>query len=257
MSVSTNTGWHGAHYLIDRHDVIAAGNEAEGELIVRRTGMTEREIEAAAKSAPVVILRQPQTWLVDRGGWQATRERLVCAVREFHRKNPLLPGIAKQDLRGRELPDAPPFLLDALLAASQEIAVEGENVRLASHRLVLKQDEEQAQAAIERAFEQAGLAVPALAEVLAKSGVEASRARSLLQILLREKRLLRVSEDLVFHRSAIDGLRRLLAAHKGARFAVPVFKEWTGSSRKYAIPLLEYLDREHVTRREGDERVVL
>jgi hypothetical protein len=113
---------------------------------------------------------------------------------------------------------------------------------------VLKQDEEQARAAIERAFEQAGLAVPALPDVLAKSGVEAARARSLLQILLREKRLIRVSDDLVFHHTAMAKLRAMLAAHKGARFNVGMFKDWTGISRKYAIPLLEYLDRERVTR---------
>jgi selenocysteine-specific elongation factor len=135
--------------------------------------------------------------------------------------------------------------------------VEGENVRLAIHKLVLKQDEEQARTAIERAFEQAGLAVPALPDVLAKSGVEAARARSLLQILLREKRLIRVSDDLVFHHTAMEKLRTMLAAHKAARFNVGTFKDWTGISRKYAIPLLEYLDRERVTRREGDERVVL
>jgi selenocysteine-specific elongation factor len=135
--------------------------------------------------------------------------------------------------------------------------VEGENVRLRSHRVVLKEDEEQARGKIEVAFGQAGLAVPAVAEVLAKSGVEAGRARSLLQILIREKRLVRVSEDLVFHHEAIGKLRQLLAAHKGQRFNVATFKEWTGISRKYAIPLLEFLDREHVTRREGDERLVL
>jgi selenocysteine-specific elongation factor len=188
---------------------------------------------------------------------ESAREELPKAVREFHQRNPLLPGIAKQDLRGRELPDAPPFLFDALLAQAREIVVEGENVRLATHKLVLKKDEEQARAAIERAFEQAGLAVPALPEVLAKSGVEATRARSLLQILLREKRLIRVSDDLVFHRAAMEKLRQMLAVHKAARFSVGVFKDWTGISRKYAIPLLEYLDRERVTRRDGDERVVL
>jgi selenocysteine-specific elongation factor len=94
-------------------------------------------------------------------------------------------------------------------------------------------------------------------EVLAKSGVEAGRARSLLQILIRERRLIRISEDLVFHRSAIENLRHLLAGRKAVRFGVGAFKDWTGISRKYAIPLLEYLDREHITRREGDERLVL
>jgi selenocysteine-specific elongation factor len=79
----------------------------------------------------------------------------------------------------------------------------------------------------------------------------------LLQILLREKRLLRINDELVFHETAIARLHQLLSSHKGERFRVPQFKEWTGISRKYAIPLLELLDRERITRREGDERVVL
>jgi selenocysteine-specific elongation factor len=224
--------------------------------LVTRTGLLEREIEAAA-GPPLIVLKHPLPWFADGAWFQAARNRLLAAVGAFHRKNPLLPGIPKQDLRGRELPDSRAFLIDALLSQAKEIAVEGENVRLASHKLVLKQDEEQARAAIERAFEQAGLAVPATPDVLAKSGVEAARARSLLQILLREKRLIRVSDDLVFHHTAMEKLRSLLAAHKGARFNVGTFKDWTGISRKYAIPLLEYLDRERVTHREGDERLVL
>ena len=202
-------------------------------------------------------LLAPQQWLVDPAWFQSTRDRLVRAVRHFHAQNPLLPGIAKQDLRARELAAAPPFLLDALLTDAKDLVVEGETVRSRAHKVTLKEDEEQARAAIERAFEQAGLAVPAVAEVLAKSGVEAARARTLLALLLREKRLTRISEDLVFHRSAIEKLRELVAVRKSQRFNVTAFKEWTGVSRKYAIPLLEYLDREHVTRREGDERLVL
>jgi selenocysteine-specific elongation factor len=133
----------------------------------------------------------------------------------------------------------------------------GELVRLANHTLTLQAEEEKAVEAIETAFERAGLAVPSTKDVLLSSGVEPARARSLLQILLREKRLLRVGEELVFHRKAIESLRQVLAVRKGQRFTVPMFKQWTGVSRKYAIPLLEYLDRERVTRREGDERVVL
>ncbi|HMC62157.1 MAG TPA: selenocysteine-specific translation elongation factor [Candidatus Solibacter sp.] len=225
--------------------------------LVARTGMQEREITAAAGRAAVVTVAQPQPWYMDRAWFQATRERLVKTVREFHQKHPLLPGIARQDVRGRELHDAPAFVLDALIADASQIVAEGETVRLRGHKLVLKEDEEQARAAIERAFEETGLAVPSLAEVLAKSGVEAARSRSLLQILLRDKRLVRINDELVFHQSAIEGLRGMLAAKKGTRFGVASFKEWTGVSRKYAIPLLEFLDREKVTRRDGDERVVL
>ena len=68
---------------------------------------------------------------------------------------------------------------------------------------------------------------------------------------------MRVSDDLVFHASALDGLRQLLSARKSTRFTVGAFKDWTGVSRKYAVPLLEYLDRERVTRRAGDTRILL
>ncbi len=215
--------------------------------LVARTGL--REVELGPAPMP--------GWYVDPSWFKNTSERLVKAVREFHRAQPLLPGIARQDLRSREVPACPPAVFDALVGAAKELAAEGETVRLRTHEVVLKADEEQARAAIETAFEKAGLAVPPLTEVLARSGVEAARARRLLQILLREKRLLRVSDELIFHRSAVEGLKALLTSHRSARFNVGTFKEWTGISRKYAIPLLEFLDREHVTRREGDERVVL
>jgi len=221
--------------------------------LVARTGLAEREIAAAAEQAPLAAIAQPQPWYVDRAWMQEERARILRTVREFHQRTPLLPGIPRQELRG----GAPVFVLDALLAGLKETVADGELVRSLDHTLVLTEDEEQARGKIEQAFENAGLAVPAMAEVLAHSGVEAARARSLLQILLREKRLLRISDELVFHHTAIARLRQLLGRHKGERFRVPQFKEWTGISRKYAIPLVEFLDREKITRREGDERVVL
>jgi selenocysteine-specific elongation factor len=222
-----------------------------------RTGMLPAEIESAAARAGVLRLESPQPWLIDRAWTEAARKTLIAEVREFHRHKPLLPGIAKQELRSKLLPDSPPFLIDALLAATKDLVTEGETVRLAGHKVVLKEDEQNAHAAIEGAFERTGLTAPATAEVLGKSGVEAARARTILEILLREKRLVRVSQDLVLHQSAVAALRGGLAERRGTRFSVADFKEWTGVSRKYAIPLLEYLDREHVTRREGDQRVVL
>ncbi len=225
--------------------------------LVARTGLMPAEIEQASKSERLVALRQPQLWLVDRDWFRATLTRITNLLRAFHQQNPLLAGMQKQELRSRELPGAPPFLLDAMIERAPGIVSEGEIVRLAAHRVVLKQDEEQASGSIEKAFRDAGLTVPAMSEVLAKAGVDPSRARSLLQILLRDGRLVRISDDLVFHRAAIDALRERLAPHKGARLTVPQFKDLAGISRKYAIPLLEYLDREHITRREGDHRLVL
>ncbi|MGD0048307.1 MAG: selenocysteine-specific translation elongation factor [Bryobacteraceae bacterium] len=225
--------------------------------VVARTGMGESAIARAAADAGVLAPPLASPWFVDRAWFQAACDRLGKTVREFHRQKPLLAGMARPELRASLAPEMPPFLLDGLLAASKDVVAEGEIVRLPGHAPVMRADEEQARLAIERAFEQAGLAVPAVTEVLAHSGVEAARARTLLDILLREKRLIRINQELVFHHSAMEKLRSLLAARRPARFSVPDFKEWTGISRKYAIPLLEYLDRARVTRREGDQRLIL
>jgi selenocysteine-specific elongation factor len=220
--------------------------------LVARTGMLAAEI-----AEPSGLVRLPEGWLISADTLEKLVAKFRAILKEFHRKNPLQPGAAKEELRSRELAGAPPFLLDALLARAKDIVSEGDIVRLASHRVALKQDEEEAVAKIEALFRDGGLAVPSTSEVLAKSGIESTRARSLLQILLKNRKLIRVGDELIYHSSAIDALRKTLADRKGARFSVPEFKDWTGVSRKYAIPLLEFLDRERLTRREGDVRIVL
>ena len=225
--------------------------------IVARTGLLPKEIAAAGQSSRFVLLQEAEPWLIDREQSVQLGARIKDVLQAFHRNNPLLPGISKEQLRSHELPGAPPFLLDALIAATRDVATDGDTVRLASHRISFKQDEQDALSKIEAAFERAGLEVPAPSAVLGGAGVEAGRARTLFQILLRDKRLVKVGDELVFHASAISSLKAVLAAHRGAPFTVAEFKTWTGISRKYAIPLLEYLDRERVTRRDGDVRVVL
>jgi selenocysteine-specific elongation factor len=211
---------------------------------IQQTGLTEMEIG-------------PVKWLMDPEWIKSRVDRLHARVAAYHREQPLQPGLLKEQFRAQELAGAPDVVMEALLVSSQTVVAEGEILRLKTHRLHLKQDEEEAFNRIVGAFERAGLSVPSTAEVLTASGVDPVRARNLLQILFRQKRLVRISEDLVYHPSAIDALKTILAAHKGEKFAVPQFKEWTGVSRKYAIPLLEYLDRERITRREGDVRLVL
>ncbi len=217
--------------------------------LVARTGLLPAEIE------PFAALRDPQVWSIDRDRMAAFGKRIRAVLGDFHSRNPLSEGMPKEALRAAVMPQAPPFLLDALLGG--DVVAQGEVVRLATHRVVLKQDEERASEAIEKVFRDAGLTVPPLSEALAKSGIEPSRARSVVQILLRSGTLVRVSDDLVFHRAALESLRERLAAYRGRKISVPEFKDLAGISRKYAIPLLEYLDRTRVTRREGDFRIVL
>lgn len=224
--------------------------------LISRTGLTARELQSAISAAKLHWI-EDHHWVLDPQTLAELQSRMKKTLSAFHSQHPLQPGLSKEVLRSRDLAGSPPFLLDALLRITPGITAEGDVIRLSSHKLALKGDEEQALKKIEQAFATAGLAVPSAQEVLKSCGVDAVRARSLLQILFRDRRLVKVAEDLLFHPTALETLRQLLAGRKGVRFSVPEFKDWTGVSRKYAIPLLEYLDRERITRREGDSRVIL
>lgn len=236
--------------LARRLALFAAEDEtgATVESLAARAGAAPDAILAAAHDAGLVLLKDR---LVPRASIESATRQLRETLAAFHKQNPLLPGMP------RAASSLPVFLLEAALAAGKDLIAEGELLRLASHRLQLKAEEDEATSRMESLFRDGGLAVPALNDVLAKSGLDANRTRNLLQLLLRDGRLVRVSPELIFHRDAIHSLRALLATHKGERFGVPEFKEWTGISRKYAIPLLEFLDRERVTRRENERRLVL
>jgi len=149
-------------------------------------------------------------------------------------------------------------VLDALVR-EKKLEVSGEQVRAAGRGVVMKDEEAESRRTIEHAFASAGLKVPALRDVLSSLKIDKTRAQKIMTLLLREKILIKVSDDLVFHQAALTELRKSLAAQRliSSRLDVARFKEITGVSRKYAIPLLEYLDRERVTKRVGDDRVIL
>jgi len=219
--------------------------------LIARTGLRESEIKKEIAGSLLSLAG----FVIAERFVQQLLERITAALKAFHAQNPLLPGLAKEDIRSREA--IPAALFDVIVARDKNIVGDGDLLRLVTHKVALKQDESDAVRKIEELFLAGGLAVPALSEVLAQSGVDPARARSLLQILLKNGKLLRVGADLVYHASAIADLRTVLQPRKGQRFSVPEFKDWTGVSRKYAIPLLEFLDQQRVTRRDGDSRIVL
>jgi selenocysteine-specific elongation factor len=181
-------------------------------------------------------------------------------LKKFHDANPLVAGMSKEELRDRANLGTEVFLrILETLAAEKKLEVAGELVHLSGRGVVMKDEETHSKKIIEQAFASAGLKVPSLREVLAGLKVDKIRAQKIVTLLLRDKVLIKVSEELVFHQSALLALRQKIAALKPATPKIDVarFKDMTGVSRKYAIPLLEYLDREHVTRRVGDERVIL
>jgi selenocysteine-specific elongation factor len=225
------------------------------------TGWGEPRVASVlAELTAVHRIVQQGSHLMDVPAYAEARKRVQNAITEFHAKNPLVAGMNKEDLRGRLGIPADIFqgVLNAL-TRQDAIEVAGEQVRVAGRGVEMKNDEAESKRVIEQAFAGAGLKVPALKDVLAGLKVDKTRAQKIVTLLLREKVLVKLGDDLVFHHSALAGLRDQLAAYKktAAKIDVAQFKDLAGVSRKYAIPLLEWLDRERVTQRVGDVRVIL
>ncbi len=225
---------------------------------VAETGWRSEVVEGYLKQESAVV--SLGNLLIQAEAFAGVMRAIVETVFRFHERNPLAAGMTAATLResvraNAELFD---FALDNLLRA-RKIESDGELVRLPGRGVVMKDEEAESKKIIEHAFASAGLRVPALKDVLAELKVDKTRAQKIVTLLLREKVLIKISEDLVFHRSALENLRKQLAVEKAKSPKIDVarFKELTGVSRKYAIPLLEYLDREHVTRRVGDVREIL
>jgi selenocysteine-specific elongation factor len=229
--------------------------------LVAETGWTKNVIEAQLTQALRAgsVVRAGELFL-DSPALEALKSRIVTAAADFHKKNPLVGGISKEELRAQV--EASPGVFETaapMLVREKKLEVVGDLVRLPGHGVEMKDEEAESKKTIEGAFASAGLKVPALQEVIAGLKVDKVRAQKIVTLLLREKILIKVSNELVFHRSALEELRRQMAAYrvKSAKLDVAKFKELTGVTRKYAIPLLEYLDRERVTKRVGDERAIL
>jgi len=195
---------------------------------------------------------------MDRIHFESLKAALPAQVEADIAKHHLEGGIGKSQLRAR-LPGA---VLDGLLSVllrEGKLELHGDQVRLPGRGVVMEDDEAESRKTIEEAFAASGLKVPALRDVLAGLKIDEVRAHKIVTLLLRDRILVKISQDLVFHRDALAALRARLAAEKARspKMDVARFKDLTGVSRKYAIPLLEYLDREHVTRRLGDERLIL
>jgi len=235
------------------------------EEAIAETGWTRSEIvEIAQRLVKGRQLIRVQDRLFAEHEYVLSQESLLDAVAAFHKADPLRSGMARKELyddMARALEMATELFDVSLssLVQLKKLEVAGDLVRLAGHGVVMKDEEAESKKKIEEAFASAGLKVPALHEVIAGLKIDKTRSQKIVTLLLRDKVLVKISEELVFHRSALEALRGQMAAQKAksAKIDVAQFKELTGVSRKYAIPLLEYLDRERVTRRVGDAREIL
>ncbi|HEX7315799.1 MAG TPA: selenocysteine-specific translation elongation factor [Pyrinomonadaceae bacterium] len=188
-------------------------------------------------------------------------------VEAHHRREPLSRGLARETLRERVFTRAAPEVFRAALKRAEDegaLVAERDLVRAAGHSLDLSPADAALRDRLEAVYRDAALEAPTLEEAFARAGGDGARRehlRKLLQLLLDAGALVRVKEDLLFHRDPLaqltDSLRDYAARTPDRLIDVAAFKELSGVSRKYAIPLLEYFDRERVTRRAGDKRLIL
>lgn len=188
-------------------------------------------------------------------------ERLLAAVKAHHTAQPLSEGLSREEARERLFGAAAPAVFEHVVAdlVSREKIVARDRLALPGHLVSLSPEEALARTAIECLFRDAGLAPPDVSALAGSAGVSAPVADRITKLLVRQKTLVKV-DALLFHADALAALKvdvqGLKSAGADVHVDVPAFKERYGVTRKFAIPLLEYLDRERITRRVGDSRVV-
>ncbi len=249
----------------------AAGRGLSRADAVARTGWRDEVLDAA------VLEAKRRGSLIEAEGFVVARESLdrliaasIACVENHHRREPLQRGLPRETLREQLFAHAPVELFRAALSAAEargQLVPERDIVRSPAHTLDLSPADAALRSRLEAIYRDAALEPPALEEALARSaagsvaGAPRDHARKILQLLLDAGALRRVTPDLLFHREPLEGLIDALRAHAAATpdrlIDVAAFKDLARVSRKYAIPLLEYFDRERVTRRAGDRRLIL
>ena len=238
-----------------------AGLSAE-ELAARLTVPVSVLPSGIGERDEVVSLGPPPAHFLSRealgqlGAW--TREALSA----FHRDNPLRSGMPKEELRRRVFAGAPEAAFHRVLA---ELAEEGvvragtQALALADHEVRYSSGEEQARARLISAVREGGMAGVELRALTEGSDADGQTLQRVARALVDEGEVERVGEGLLVHRDALLALKGEVRERwpPGSLLDVSAFKAFTGLSRKYVIPLLEYLDRERVTRRSGNDRLVL
>jgi selenocysteine-specific elongation factor len=215
-------------------------------------------LERLAGAGRVVAV--DRDWFVHADAVARLRGLILGALEQFHRAQPLRPGMSREELRGRAggADDRVFAQVLAMLDAEAAVRVERDKVRLGSHEVRLSPEQKAVVDRVEREFREAQAAPPSAAEALGRAGVHGDEEHDLFQVLLESRRLVRVKESLFFHAEALDAIQEKLVALLRERKEIGPgdVKDLLGISRKYAIPLLEFFDTRRVTARVGERRVL-
>jgi selenocysteine-specific elongation factor len=221
-----------------------------------------KAVVGSLTSSGRILLYDPERQRYIHSGVAADLKRFAVEfLQEFHRQNPLQAGAGKEELKSKLPPQADLRLFNYLLSAlisEKKIAAEKETLRLAAHKISLKEEEKELHQKMAALYRRGGLQPPTVKEVAAELRVSENELKPVLQLLTKEGALVKVKEDLYFPRPALENLEQKTAAFlQEHKELTPVqFKEISQVSRKFAIPLLEYFDGKKLTMRVGDKRIL-
>ena len=220
------------------------------------------KLSALAQAGRIRQVADNPLTVVSAAAFKDAVNRTAAKVKGFHESNPLVLGISREELKNRVLGGAPAAVVQAILdrlIADKKLAMANEFIHEFGRKVTLKADEELMRSGLLEKFQGLGLTVPSPDELIDGLKLERTTARKLVQLLLKEAILVRITDDIVIHREALDKLIGDVKALKTSnpKLGVKEFKDLTGVTRKYAIPLLEYLDRLRITRRMGEDRLIL
>ncbi|MDX6695481.1 MAG: selenocysteine-specific elongation factor [Blastocatellia bacterium] len=230
-----------------------------------RDGVLEEAVAQAVEQGTIVDADGIQ---VGRASFESLADDALALVEAHHKREPLTRGMLRETLRERRFAHAAPEVFRAVIARLEQqgaLVSDKEIVRASQHSLALAPADAALRNRLEEVYLAAALEAPTFDEALARAGhatTTREHGRKILQLLLDAGVLLRINKDVLLHRQAleqlVEKLRAYAAQHEPERLIdVAAFKELAGISRKYAIPLLEYLDRERITRRAADRRLIL
>jgi len=214
-----------------------------------------------------------QAALVDREGPEgrhylhgetaaALTASLAAALADFHRREPLKRGISRSELASAWGKDLPPKLVHFLverLVRGGELVADQDVVRLPDHAVSLAADQTALRQALVAAYRDGGLTPPNIKDILAPLGHTMPEALPVYKVLVAEGVLVKAQENMYFYRQAVDELIERVRGYFAAGntdMGPAQFRELTGLSRKFLIPLLEYLDKTKITVRVGDKRLL-
>jgi selenocysteine-specific elongation factor len=234
-----------------------------------RTGWRAEVLRAAIRqNVEKKSIVEAESFFVARTPFENLKTKTLTEIENFHRKEPLARGIMRETLREKIYAHLAPEIFRSVLTnleAENRIAAEKDVVRLASHNPELSADEKLLRERLKNIYKTARLEVPKLEEALSEAAknTKSSRetARKVFQLLLDSGEIVKITDEFYFPKTEIAYLigkiKDYAAQSSDKLIDVAQFKTIAGISRKYAIPLLEYFDRERITRRAGDKRLIL